>query len=292
MAVGLAKQGKTLFYRDLHYHLKHSTDQFVVAPGIKGMVMLVFTLPSFPYVFKLIRDRFAPPKDIDRQTVKDKYLMVKLHDRVGRMADTLEYSLVALPLGRFHPALLEELKRECGSIVEVDGDALVLGHVYIERRMQPLNLLVEELKRDPDPGRLRAALRDYGAAIKELAGAGIFPGDMLLKNFGVTRHDRVVFYDYDEIQPMEDIHFRRIPPPKSYEEELSAEPYWSIGPSDVFPEQFERFLVGEPRARQIFYEHHRDLLDPQFWSEKQSRVRDGVQEDVFPYPEEIRFPRK
>ena len=291
MSVGLAKQGKTLFYRDLHYHLKHSTDRFVVAPGIKGMVMLVFTLPSFPYVFKLIRDRFAPPKDIDRQTVKDKYLMVKLHDRVGRMADTLEYSLVALPLARFDPALLAELKRECGEIVEVDGDALVLGHVYIERRMQPLNLHVEELKRDPDPERLRAALREYGAAIKELAGAGIFPGDMLLKNFGVTRHDRVVFYDYDEIQPMEDMHFRRIPPPRSYEEELSAEPYWSIGPSDVFPEQFEHFLVGEPRARQIFYEYHRDLLDPQFWSEKQARVRAGIQEDVFPYPEELRFPR-
>ena len=291
MAVGLAKQGKTLFYRDLHYHLKHSTDHFVVAPGIKGMVMLVFTLPSFPYVFKLIRDRFAPPKDIDRQTVKDKYLMVKLHDRVGRMADTLEYSLVALPLARFHPALLEELKRECGSIVEVDGDALVLGHVYIERRMQPLNLLVEELKRDPDPERLRTALREYGAAIKELAGAGIFPGDMLLKNFGVTRHDRVVFYDYDEIQPMEDMRFRRIPPPRSYEEELSEEPYWSVGPSDVFPEQFEHFLVGEPRARRIFYEYHRDLLDPGFWSEKQAHVRAGIQEDVFPYPEELRFPR-
>jgi isocitrate dehydrogenase kinase/phosphatase len=292
MAVGLAKQGKTLFYRDLHYHLKHSTDQFVVAPGIKGMVMLVFTLPSFPYVFKLMRDRFAPPKDIDPQTVKDKYLMVKLHDRVGRMADTLEYSLVALPLTRFDPALLEELKRECASIVEVDGDALVLGHVYIERRMQPLNLLVEELKRDPDPERLRGALRDYGNAIKELAGAGIFPGDMLLKNFGVTRHERVVFYDYDEIQPMEDMHFRRIPPPSSYEEELSAEPYWSVGPSDVFPEQFERFLVGEPRARQILYEHHGDLLDPRFWSEKQARLRAGVQEDVFPYPEEARFPRR
>ncbi|HKU47916.1 MAG TPA: bifunctional isocitrate dehydrogenase kinase/phosphatase, partial [Burkholderiales bacterium] len=145
MAVGLAKQGKTLFYRDLHYHLKHSTDQFVVAPGIKGMVMLVFTLPSFPYVFKLIRDRFAPPKDIDRQTVKDRYLMVKLHDRVGRMADTLEYSLVALPLARFDPALVEELRRECASIVEFDGSELVLGHVYIERRMQPLNLHVEEL---------------------------------------------------------------------------------------------------------------------------------------------------
>ena len=291
MAVGLAKQGKTLFYRDLHYHLKHSTDQFVVAPGIKGMVMLVFTLPSFPYVFKLIRDRFAPPKDIDRQTVKDKYLMVKLHDRVGRMADTLEYSLVALPLERFSPELLRELATECGSIIEIDGNELVLGHVYIERRMQPLNLHVQELRRDGDPERLRSTLRDYGNAIKELAGAGIFPGDMLLKNFGVTRHDRIVFYDYDEIQPMEDMSFRRIPPPRSYDDEIAAEPYWSIGPTDVFPEQFERFLVSDARAREIFYEYHQDLLDAAFWSDKQAQLRAGVQEDVFPYPEELRFSR-
>jgi isocitrate dehydrogenase kinase/phosphatase len=289
--VGLAKQGKTLFYRDLHYHLKHSTDRFTTAPGIKGMVMLVFTLPSFPYVFKLIRDRFAPPKDIDRQTVMDKYLLVKLHDRVGRMADTLEYSRVALPLERFDEALVAELERECASIVEFDGDKLVLGHVYIERRMQPLNLHIEELRRNGDEERLRGALRDYGNAIKELAGAGIFPGDMLLKNFGVTRHDRVVFYDYDEIAPLTELNFRRIPPPSSYEEELAAEPYWSIGAADVFPEQFERFLVANARARAIFLESHRDLLDPQFWAGKQARVREGVLEDVFPYPEEIRFAR-
>ena len=291
MCVGLAKQGKTLFYRDLHYHLKHSTDRFVVAPGIKGMVMLVFTLPSFPYVFKLIRDRFAPPKDIDRQTVKDKYLMVKLHDRVGRMADTLEYSLVALPLARFDPALVEDLKQECGSIVEFDGEQLVLGHVYIERRMQPLNLHIEELRRDGSEERLRAVLREYGNAIKELTGAGIFPGDMLLKNFGVTRHERVVFYDYDEIQPMTEVSFRRIPQAKTYEEEIAAEPYWSVGPTDVFPEQFEHFLVSDARARQIFYEYHRDLLDPDFWSGKQEHVRAGVLEDLFPYPQEVRFPR-
>jgi isocitrate dehydrogenase kinase/phosphatase len=255
------------------------------------MVMLVFTLPSFPYVFKLIRDRFAPPKDIDRQTVKDKYLMVKLHDRVGRMADTLEYSLVALPLERFSPELLRELATECGSIIEIDGNELVLGHVYIERRMQPLNLHVQELRRDGDPERLRSTLRDYGNAIKELAGAGIFPGDMLLKNFGVTRHDRIVFYDYDEIQPMEDMSFRRIPPPRSYDDEIAAEPYWSIGPTDVFPEQFERFLVSDARAREIFYEYHQDLLDAAFWSAKQAQLRAGVQEDVFPYPEELRFSR-
>jgi isocitrate dehydrogenase kinase/phosphatase len=292
MAVGLAKQGKTLFYRDLHYHLRHSSDRFVAAPGIKGMVMLVFTLPSFPFVFKVIRDRFAPPKDIAPQAVKDKYLLVKLHDRVGRMADTLEYSLVALPLARFDPAMVEELKRECGSVLEFDGEELVIGHVYIERRMQPLNLHVEELRRDGDEARLRAALREYGNAIKELAGAGIFPGDMLLKNFGVTRHERVVFYDYDEIAPITEMNFRRIPPPSCYEDEIAAEPYWSVGAADVFPEQFERFLVADPRARQIFLEYHRDLLDPAFWAGKQERVRAGIQEDVFPYPQDIRFPRE
>lgn len=289
MAVGLAKQGKTLFYRDLHYHLKHSTDRFVVAPGIKGMVMLVFTLPSFPYVFKVIRDRFAPPKEIDRETVMQKYRMVKLHDRVGRMADTLEYSLVALPLERFDPALVDELKKECASGIEFDGDQLVIGHVYIERRMEPLNLHVEECKRSGDEAALRLALREYGQAIKELAGAGIFPGDMLLKNFGVTRHDRVVFYDYDEIQPMQEVTFRPIPPARSYEEELSAEPYWRVGETDIFPEQFAYFLVAEPRAREIFYEYHRDLLDPDFWKAKQALVRAGEQEDVFPYPQECRF---
>jgi isocitrate dehydrogenase kinase/phosphatase len=223
--------------------------------------------------------------------VIDKYLMVKLHDRVGRMADTLEYSLVALPLDRFDPNLIAELKSECAATVELEGQSLVVRHVYIERRMQPLNIHVEECRRDGDETRLRYALREYGNAIKELAGAGIFPGDMLLKNFGVTRHDRVVFYDYDEIQPITEVTFRRIPPAASYEEELAAEPYWRVGDGDVFPEQFERFLVANPRAREIFYEYHRDLLDPAFWRAKQERWRAGLLEDVFPYPEEIRFSR-
>jgi isocitrate dehydrogenase kinase/phosphatase len=291
MSVGLAKQGKTLFYRDLFYHLKHSSDNFVVAPGIKGMVMLVFTLPSFPYVFKVIRDRFAPPKEMDRQTVKDKYWLVKTHDRVGRMADTLEYSLVALPLERFAPEVLEELKAEAASNIEFEGDKVVIKHMYIERRMQPLNLYLDEAKSDRDADRIRQALHEYGYAIKELAGAGIFPGDMLLKNFGVTRHNRVVFYDYDEIAYMIDCNFRRIPPPRSIEDEMSAEPYYSIGPRDVFPEQFAHFLVNDPAAREIFLERHADLMEPEFWAGKQARIRAGVQDDVYPYPEEVRFKR-
>ena len=291
MSVGLQKQGKTLFYRDLHYHLKHSSDDFIVAPGIKGMVMLVFTLPSFPYVFKVIRDHFAPPKEMDRQTVKDKYQLVKYHDRVGRMADTLEYSLVALPLERFAPELIEELKTHAASSIEFEGDQIVIKHMYIERRMVPLNLYVEQAVHDGDEAGLRHALDEYGNAIKELAGANIFPGDMLLKNFGVTRHNRVVFYDYDEIAYMTDCNFRRIPPPTSFEDEMAAEPYWSVGPNDVFPEQFERFLVANPRAREIFLERHRDLTDPQFWTDSQARIRAGIQEDVFSYPESCRFRR-
>jgi isocitrate dehydrogenase kinase/phosphatase len=291
-AVGLAKQGKTLFYRDLHYHLKHSSDNFVPAPGIKGMVMLVFMLPSFPYVFKVIRDHFAPPKEMDRATVKQKYQLVKYHDRVGRLADTLEYSLVALPLERFSPEVLDELKTEAESNIEIEGDQLVLRHVYIERRMQPLNLYLEEAAQDGDEGRIRHALEEYGSAIKELAGAGIFPGDMLLKNFGVTRHERVVFYDYDEIAYLTDCNFRRIPPPASYEDEVAAEPYWSIGPNDVFPEQFARFLVTGEAARGMFLERHADLMDPDYWSGKQARIRRGVEEHVYPYPDACRFKRR
>ncbi|MGH8687747.1 MAG: isocitrate dehydrogenase kinase/phosphatase-domain containing protein, partial [Burkholderiales bacterium] len=246
---------------------------------------------SFPYVFKVIRDYFAPPKEMDRQTVKDKYQLVKMHDRVGRMADTLEYSLVALPCERFAPALLAELKAEAGSSIELEDDKIVIKHMYIERRMQPLNLYLAEALGDGAALRVRHALHDYGDAIKELASAGIFPGDMLLKNFGVTRHDRVVFYDYDEIADMAECNFRRIPPPRSFDDEMAAEPYWSVGPNDIFPEQFARFLVTDPQAREVFLERHADLMDPVYWAGKQARLRAGEEEDVVPYPEEVRFRR-
>ena len=128
-ALGLQKHGKTLFYRDFLHHLKHSTDDFVIAPGIRGLVMIVFTLPSYPYVFKVIRDRIAPTKNIDKQTVKEKYMLVKRHDRVGRMADTLEYADVAFPRSRFTQKLIEELAREAPSLVEDDEDTLIVKHV-------------------------------------------------------------------------------------------------------------------------------------------------------------------
>lgn len=283
--VGLQKQGKTLFYRDLQHHLRHSTDQFVVAPGTRGMVMAVFTLPSFPYVFKLIRDWFPPPKDVDRKNVEEKYLLVKHHDRVGRMSDSLEYSHVAFPLDRFDPALVEELRTIAGSQIKIEGDQLIVKHLYIEKRLVPLDLFLQRA----DPERARAAIHEYGNAIKELASANIFAGDLLLKNFGITRFGRVVFYDYDEIGYLTDFKFRRIPKARDYDDEMSADPWFSIGAHDVFPEQFPTFLFSDPEQRRAFLEMHGDLMDPAWWIETQDKCRRGDQGDIFPYPESLRF---
>ena len=285
MAIGLQKHGKTEFYRDFLRHLKHSGDSFVAAPGTKGMVMSVFTLPSYPYVFKVIKDVFAPPKDVTRQQVKERYQLVKQHDRVGRMADSLEFSDVAFPLARFSPELLQEFETLAASSMEIEGEQLIIKHLYIERRMTPLNVYIQSAGAD----QLRDVIDEYGRAIKELAAANIFPGDMLLHNFGVTRHGRVVFYDYDEICYLTECNFRRIPPPPYPEYELCAEPWYSVDPNDVFPEEFETFLVTNPRLREIFRSLHGELLDPDYWQQEQESIRAGLFEDVFPYSEMDRF---
>ena len=283
--VGLQKQGKALFYRDLLTHLRHSSDKFRIAPGIKGMVMLVFDLPSFPVVFKIIKDFFPPPKDTSREQVMDKYLLVKQHDRVGRMADTLEFSNVALPRHRFEDELIAELKRFCGSLLEDDGQMLVIRHAYIERRMVPLNIYLG----DASPAQIEHVVVEYGNAIKDLVAANIFPGDMLWKNFGVTRMGKVVFYDYDEIEYLTDCNFRRVPPARNEEDEMSGEPWYAVRPRDVFPETFGPFLLGNPAVRQVFMAHHADLLDAGYWQQQKDRILAGYVHDVFPYDPSRRF---
>jgi isocitrate dehydrogenase kinase/phosphatase len=284
-SVGLQKQGKTLFYRDLQEHLKHSTDRFVVAPGVRGMVMVVFTLPSFPYVFKVIRDSFRPPKQTTRAEVRQKYLMVKHHDRVGRMADTLEYSDVALPLARIDAEIVAELEATCRSLVDRDGEWLVIGHLYIEGRMTPLDVFL----RNADEARAREVIREFGNAIRELAEADVFPGDLLCKNFGVTRAGRVVFYDYDEVSSLGELTFRRLPRPRDYAEETSAEPWFSVGPLDAFPEEWPTFMFAAERDRELFRRLHPELVDPAWWSARQQDIHRGVIADVLPYPDELRF---
>ena len=292
-ALGLQKQGKNSFYRDLLHHLRYSSDRFRLAPGIKGMVMLVFDLPSFPYVFKLIKDFYPERKNTTREQIKAKYQLVKRHDRVGRMADTLEYSKVALPLSRFEPELIEEMHRFCGSLLEVgEGEnvaEVIIEHVYIERRMIPLNIFLKEATEAGDSTAIEHATIEYGNAIKDLVAANIFPGDMLWKNFGMTRQGRVVFYDYDEIEYLTDCNFRHVPEPQSENGQPSDKLWFAVGPKDVFPETFGPFLLGHAKVRQAFMKHHADLLQPEYWALHKQRIQAGEVPDVFPYETQRRF---
>jgi len=289
-SLGLQKHGKNLFYRDFLHHLNHSTDQFRIAPGIKGLVMLVFDIPSYPYVFKLIKDYFPPPKETTRELIMSKYQLVKQHDRAGRMADTLEFSNIALPLDRFEPELLAELERHCKSLLSyIENDAgekeLMISHLYIERRMIPLNIMLQTGTDE----QVENGLIEYGNAIKELIAANIFPGDMLYKNFGLTRHGRVVFYDYDEIEYFTDCNIRNIPQARTEEEEMSGETWYHVGPKDIFPESYGTFLLGDTRVRQYFMKHHADFFDPQTWRGFQNLLKEGRTPDHFGYPEQLRF---
>jgi isocitrate dehydrogenase kinase/phosphatase len=290
--LGLQKLGKAAFYRDFLHHLRHSSDCFESAPGIRGLVMIVFALPSFPYVFKVIKDYFSPPKETTRALVKEKYLLVKYHDRVGRMADTLEYSNVAFPRARFSDELLAELKEWAPSVVEEDGDEIIIRHLYIERRMVPLNIWLSEAQKRGEHAAVEHGMVEYGNAIRDLVGVNIFPGDMLYKNFGVTKHGRVVFYDYDEIEYITDCNFREIPEPPNEEAEMSSEPWYPIAKNDVFPEQFGTFLLGNPEVRKYFLKYHAELLTPQYWENAKRRILAGHIQDVFPYPQELRFSYK
>ena len=288
MAIGCQKHGKTECYREYLTFMARSQEQFIIAPGVKGMVMLVFTLPSFDRVFKVIKDRFAPQKEVTPAQVMACYQLVKEHDRVGRMADTQEYENFVIDKARISPELLAELQREVPEKLEDLGDRIIIRHLYMERRMTPLNLYLEQA----DEQQTHDAIEEYGNAIKQLAAANIFPGDMLFKNFGVTRHGRVVFYDYDEICYMTEVNFRDIPPPRYPEDELASEPWYSIAPNDVFPEEFRHFLCSDPRIRQVFEALHGDLFEAEYWRGLQQRIRQGHVEDVFAYRKRRRFSQR
>ncbi|MFL3653962.1 MAG: bifunctional isocitrate dehydrogenase kinase/phosphatase [Halioglobus sp.] len=287
-ALGHNKHGKTYYHRCAFRHMTSTNDQFNIAPGIKGMVMSVFTLPSYDFVFKIIKDKFTPPKDMTREQVKAKYTLVKRWDRAGRMADTQEFTNLAFARERFSDELMEELREVAPSVIEEHGKALIIKHVYVERRMTPLNLYL----RSATDEQVAEVMDEYGNAIKQLAAANIFPGDMLLKNFGVTRHGRVVFYDYDEIVPLTDCHFRILPKPRTEEEEMASSPWYSVGPNDIFPEEFPLFFSGNQRARKVFDTLHSDIYEASFWTDLQDRIHTGHVEDFFPYRREFRFNRQ
>lgn len=269
--LGRAKQGKTERYFALQRHLTASIDSFVHAPGERGLVMIVFTLPSHDLVFKVIRDRFGPPKTSTRADVIERYQFVFRHDRAGRLVDAQEFKRLRLPLARFMPALADELLGQAGETCRIEGGDLIVEHCYMERRLRPLNLFL----REAEPAAAEAAILDYGNALRDLAAGNIFPGDLLLKNFGVTSHGRVIFYDYDEICLLTDCVFRDLPRPSCEEEETSAEPWFHHGPRDVFPEQWLPFLAIPEALQAVFLGRHAELLTAAWWRAQSARLAES-----------------
>ncbi|MGH7622388.1 MAG: bifunctional isocitrate dehydrogenase kinase/phosphatase, partial [Gemmatimonadaceae bacterium] len=278
-AIGFNKHGKTELYRSLVEHMARPDARFDFAEGDEGLVMSVFTLPSLNVVFKIIKDRFGHPKRITRNGVLAKYHLVFVRDRVGRLADAQEFEHLAFPRRLFSDVLLAHLRAVAPTIVRVEGDSVVIAHLYTERRVTPLNVYL----RDAAPESAAEAILDYGTAIKDLAAANIFTGDMLLKNFGVSRHGRVIFYDYDELCLLTECNIRTLPQPRTEEDEMAAEPWYYVGELDVFPEEFASFLVPPEPLREVFLSAHADLLTASYWREMQNRQLRSEVVDVFPY---------
>lgn len=287
-SIGLIKHGKTVFYRDFLRFLNKSSDLFERAPGIEGMVMSVFTLPSYNVVFKVIKDRFAPPKKMTEQQVKQAYNLVHEHDRVGRMTDFHTFENLVFDRARFSEKLLEDLRENIPSKLTITEDRVEINHLYIEKKMEPLNLYLNRVSDE----QAEEALIEYGKAIKQLAAANIFPGDMLLKNFGVTRLRRVVFYDYDEIGFLTEYNFRKIPEAQYEWQEMAAEPWYHVAPNDIFPEELLCFLISKREHREIFLKHHKNIFEADYWCSMQERLKRGEIPDVFPYRRRLRFAKR
>ncbi|MEK7316837.1 MAG: bifunctional isocitrate dehydrogenase kinase/phosphatase [Candidatus Eisenbacteria bacterium] len=279
-ALGFHRHAKTELYRSLLQHLATTTEPFHVAVGQRGLVMVVFALPGFDVVFKVIRDRFLPPKTVTHEEVREKYRLVFRHDRAGRLVDAQEFEHLEFPRARFTPDLLAELTTSASESVEWREETVVLRHLYTERRLIPLDVFLL----DAPPTDARAAVLDYGQVMRDLAATNIFPGDMLLKNFGVSRHGRVIFYDYDELCLLTDCRFRDLPSATTTEEEVALEPWYFVGEHDIFPEEFRAFLGLRGELLESFLAAHRELLEPAFWRRMQDLHRQGVMPDIYPYP--------
>ena len=284
-SLGYSQHGKTNLFRALYRHMEHSNARFEQSRGAAGTVMAVFALPSFDVVFKVIKDRFPPTKRTTPEDVKRRYRLVFGYDRLGRLVDAQEFENLAFSRDRFDNDLLDELRRECSRTVTVTDDEVVLGHVYTERRVYPLDLYLREMA----PERAAAAALDYGNAIKDLAAANIFPGDLFPKNFGVTRLGSVVFYDYDELALLSEVNFRALPPPGDDIDEMLDQPWFPVGSDDVFPEEFNTYLRWPPMVGTVFDEHHPEIATLDFWQSMKLRNRSGDFPDVFPYPASLRL---
>ncbi|MEM6265131.1 MAG: bifunctional isocitrate dehydrogenase kinase/phosphatase [Bacteroidota bacterium] len=285
-AIGFYKHGKTKFFLDFSQYQESTDEKLELAPGSRGMTMVVFNFPGYDMVFKVIRDRFHPAKKLTEEDIKSNYEIVYYGDRLGRMAQTMEFDYFAFDRDKFSPELLAELQEKAPSKLEIQSDKIIIKHLYLQRKLTPLNLYLKEANvKDA-----KAALDEYGNAIKQLAAADIFPGELQLENFGVTRFRRVVFYDYDQMCYLKEINFREVPAARHIGEYYELNPWFATQSNDVFPEEFKRVLIGLDRNLvEYFKEKHGDLFDLSFLKTQQKINFSQTAEAYMPYKETLRF---
>jgi isocitrate dehydrogenase kinase/phosphatase len=294
-SLGYNRHGKTEFYRDLHHFVHVSREQFVIAPGLEGAVMIGFTLPSFGFVFKVIKDRpcflrsrIGTLKVITKDQVRYRYNFVSHRDRAGRMVDTQEFENLRFRKKRFSDDLLLEFVLAARNTVSITDEYVIIKHLYVQRKVVPLPMYFETEK---NPEAIRHVLIDFGYFLKDLAASGVFPSDLFnIWNYGVTHWGRVVLFDYDDVLPIEQIRFREKPPPRDEIEEMEPEENRiSATEDDFFIDEIDRYSgIPEP-LKGVFKSVHGDLYTLKFWYDLTDRLNKGEIFDVIPYDRGKRF---
>lgn len=293
--LGYNRHGKTELYRDLHCFVHVSRQQFVIAPGLEGAVMIVFTLPGYGFVFKVIKDRPCflrskndTPKEITQAQVRQQYTFVSHRDRAGRMVDTQEFENLRFKKKRFTPALLEEFRLAARGNITITDEYVILHHLYVQRKVVPLPMYFQNEK---NPEEIRQVLIDFGYFLKDLAASGVFPCDLFNTwNYGVTHWGRVVLFDYDDVLPIEQITFRVKPEPKNEFEETEPEENRIVATQDdFFMDEIDRYSGIPPLLKGVFKSVHGDLYTMKFWDDLTGQLRNGEIFDVIPYDRNKRF---
>jgi isocitrate dehydrogenase kinase/phosphatase len=297
-SIGYQKHAKTVFYRNLHRYVHVSKEQFVIAPGKEGAVMLVFTLPQYNFVFKVIKDKPCfirskneTPKAITKKEVMHRYDAVAHRDRGGRLVDTQEFENMRFKRKRFSPELLQEFSIVATDCVTMDGEYVSIQHLYVQRKVVPLPMYFDS---ETHPEALRRVLVDFGYFLKDLAATGVFPGDLFNTwNYGVTQRGRVVLFDYDDVVPLEEINFLEKPQPRNEFEEMSLEEDWVVAsPDDYFMDEIDRYSGIPYPLKGIFTSVHGDLYTLKFWHDMKARLKEGEIVDIIPYDRSKRFPQR
>jgi isocitrate dehydrogenase kinase/phosphatase len=294
-SLGYNRHGKTEFYRDLHRFVHVSREQFVIAPGLEGAVMIVFTLPNYEFVFKVIKDRPCflrskneTPKETTKDQVRYQYSFVSHRDPAGRMVDTQEFENLRFKKKRFSEALLDEFVLAAKDNITITDDYVILHHLYVQRKVVPLPLYFQ-LEKNPES--IRHGLIDFGYFLKDLAASGVFPCDLFnIWNYGVTDWGRVVLFDYDDVLPIERITFRVKPAPRNEFEESEPEENWIVATQeDFFMDEIDRYSGVPQPLKGVFKSVHADLYTLEFWNDLTEKLRNGEVFDVIPYDRNKRF---